>query len=60
VHYSFHQWTEDGTLAAVLDQLRERRRGQQGRTARPTAAIIDRQTVKTADARTEVGWDGGK
>jgi putative transposase len=60
VHYYFHQWTEEGTLAAVLDQLRERRRCQQGRTARPTAAIIASQTVKTAEASTEVGWDGGK
>jgi putative transposase len=60
VHYYFDQWTQDGTLRAVMDQLRERQRSEQGRAPRPTAAIIDSQTVKTAAARTEVGWDGGK
>ncbi len=60
VHYYFRKWTDEGTLQAAVDRLREATRRRQGRAARPTAAIIDSQTVKTAGATKEVGWDGGK
>jgi transposase len=60
VHYYFEQWTADGTLEEVLRQLRERVRRRAGRAAQPTAGIIDSQTVKSVEATTAVGWDGGK
>jgi transposase len=60
VHYYFAQWTADGTWEDVLRQLRERVRRRGGRTAQPTAGILDSQTVKTAEAAQDVGWDGGK
>jgi transposase len=60
VHYYFAKWTEDGTFPAAMDRLREATRRRQGRAARPTAAVIDSQTVKTAGPTAEVGWDGGQ
>ena len=60
VHSYFAKGTADGTLHAARDRLRETTRRRQGRAARPTAAIIDSQTVKTVGATAEVGWDGGK
>ena len=60
VHYYFAKWTADGTLETVVQRLRERSRRRAGREAQPTAAIIDSQTVKTAEATEAVGWDGGK
>src|SRR5687767_11003370 len=60
VHYYFAKWTADGTLEMIVQALRERSRRRAGREAQPTAAIIDSQTVKTAEATEAVGWDGGK
>ncbi len=60
VHYYFAKWTADGTLEMIVQHLRERSRRRAGREAQPTAAIIDSQTVKTAEATEAVGWDGGK
>ena len=60
VPYYFAKWTADGTLETIVQRLRERSRRRAGREAQPTAAIIDSQTVKTAEATEAVGWDGGK
>lgn len=60
VHYYFDKWTADGTLEEITRQLREHARRRTGRDAQPTAGILDSQTVKTAEATTAVGWDGGK
>ena len=60
VHYYFAQWTADGTLEELMRQLRERVRQRAGRAVQPTAGILDSQTVKTAEAAQDVGWDGGK
>src|SRR4051812_5711349 len=56
----FAQWTADGTLEALMHRLREQSRGRAGRSAQPTAGVIDRQTVKSVEATQAVGWDGGK
>jgi transposase len=60
VFYYFEKGTADGTLDALMGQLRERPRQQAGRARHPTAAILDRQTAKTAGPGLDVGWDGGK
>lgn len=60
VHYYCEKWTADGTLEAVVQALREQSRRAAGRDPQPTAAIIDSQTVKTAEASQAVGWNGGK
>jgi putative transposase len=44
----FCRWRDAGLVAAVHDTLREAVRRHEGREATPSAAIIDSQTVKTA------------
>ena len=60
VHYYDDKWARDGTLEALMAQLREAARQQAGRKRQPTAASMDSQTAKTAGPGAEVGWDGGK
>ena len=47
----YYAWSRDGTLRAVHDALRAEVRKAEGRHAAPTAAIIDSQSVKTAEKR---------
>ena len=47
-HY-FSQWRRDGTWQTMHDALRERLRTKMGRDATPSAAILDSQSVKTAE-----------
>ena len=47
-HY-FSRWRRDGTWQKVHDALRERLRVQTGREPTPSAAVIDSQSVKTAE-----------
>src|SRR3712207_3000781 len=60
VHYYWEKWTADGPWEAVMQVLRERSRRQQHRDRRPTAGVLDSQTVKSVGTRNQIGWDGAK
>ena len=60
VRYYFDGWTFDGTWERINAALREAVRIRAGRDPQPSAAIIDRQTVKTSEESADVGWDGGR
>jgi transposase len=49
VHDYFDLWEWDGTLDRIHDTLYVKCREQAGREASPTAAIIDSQSVKSAE-----------
>lgn len=56
----FRNWRIDGTWKRIHDCFREQVRKAAGRKPTPTAAIIDSQSVRTAEGGEWRGFDGGK
>jgi putative transposase len=60
VYGIFWRWRNDGVWQKIHDALRERTRRQAGKKATPTVAIIDSQSVRTAEGGLQRGYDAGK
>jgi transposase len=62
VYDYYAKWEADGTAQQVHDLLRDESRRAHGRSAQPTAAVIDAQSVKTSVnvAETSQGTDADK
>ncbi len=56
----YARWSTDGTLDEMVRVLREAVRVKAGRNKKPSATIVDSQSVKTAGPALDKGYDGGK
>jgi putative transposase len=60
VYHVFRQWIHNHQWAVLNDALRTFVRKTHGKRSRPTAAILDSQSVKSAGHGGSVGYDAGK
>jgi putative transposase len=60
VYHVFRQWISHHHWAVLNDALRTLVRKTYGKRSRPTAAILDSQSVKSAGHGGQVGYDAGK
>jgi putative transposase len=60
VYTVFWRWRRAGVWKRVHDALREKVRRAAGKKSTPTAAIMDSQSIRTAEGGEERGYDAGK
>ena len=60
VYGVFRNWRRDGTWQRIHGALRKKVRQAAGKKRQPTAAILDSQSIRTAEGGEERGYDAGK
>ena len=60
VYHHFRQWSRNGLLGQINTALRTLARKAQDKRARPTAAVLDSQTVRSNPHGGAVGYDAAK
>lgn len=60
VYGIFRNWRNDGTWRKIHDALREKVRKAAGKKSTPTVAIVDSQSIRTAEGGEERGYDSAK
>jgi putative transposase len=60
VYGIFWKWRNDGTWERIHQRLREKVRKAAGKKSTPTVAIVDSQSIRTAEGGEERGYDAGK
>ena len=60
VYGIFWRWRNDGTWQRIHDALRAKTRKAAGKKSTPTVAIVDSQSVRTAEGGEERGYDAAK
>ena len=60
VYGVFWRWRDDGTWQKIHDALRAKARRAVGKKSTPTVAIVDSQSIRTAEGGEDRGYDAGK